>query len=392
LQNLGDQVTRVMPRFIAVDGLRCWMAWLVVASHIVQQSGLKDEGPTWHALFQAGNIGVQTFIIISGFVITHLLVERPQPYVVYLIPRFMRLFPAYAISCLAGGTVYVIASRWADPAWFTMMHGEEYSSQTHYLVMHMLAHLTMLHGAIPNTILPLSEYVFLAPAWSVSLEWQFYIVAPVVIWFCRRGDRAAYLVIATVFCTELYSHFLGSLWRQPSMLIGSGVYFVIGISCRLWTPRFAGMVRYPAAVGLGFGFLFVYLHLPSLAIWLTVYSFMLKPSNVDGRIEQTYALFVRSLLESRVVGALAERSYSTYLLHIPVIMLIATVAGRRGIPMGAKLACVMMLAFPITLVLQEMVYRFVEIPGRRLGKLWSQSHGGRAILEIPQDSVAGAKV
>jgi peptidoglycan/LPS O-acetylase OafA/YrhL len=44
-----------------------------------------------------------------------------------------------------------------------------------------LAHLFMMHGAVPNDVLPHSEYAFNMPAWSISLEWQFYLVAPLFI-------------------------------------------------------------------------------------------------------------------------------------------------------------------------------------------------------------------
>jgi peptidoglycan/LPS O-acetylase OafA/YrhL len=378
-------------RFIAIDGLRAWMAWLVVGSHVVQQSGLRDGGSIWHKCFEAGNLGVQTFIIISGFVITHLLIERPQGYMVYLIPRFMRLFPAFVLSCVIGGVAYAVAARWGDPGWFSEIHGELYASQVRYLTMHLLAHLTMLHGAIPNTILPLSEYAFLPPAWSVSLEWQFYLIAPAVVWCCRRGDRAAYLVIAISLCAALYSHRLGMLWRQPGVLIGAGFYFLIGISCRLWISQLAGKVKYPAAVGLGIGFVLLHFNCPSLAVWLVVYSFMLKSPSIDAGLDRAYIGLVSSLLESRFTQVLAERSYSTYLLHWSVIMLIGTVAVRMGIPVGPKLALTMLLVFPITVAIQEPVYRYVEIPGRRLGKRWSQLLVTRTMIQVRQESGVNAR-
>lgn len=39
-------------------------------------------------------------------------------------------------------------------------------------------HLLMLHGVVPEVLVARAPGAFLAPAWSVSLEWQFYLVAP----------------------------------------------------------------------------------------------------------------------------------------------------------------------------------------------------------------------
>ncbi|RYF12287.1 MAG: acyltransferase, partial [Oxalobacteraceae bacterium] len=134
-----------MPRFIAIDGLRAWMAWVVVITHIIQQSSSAGGGEAWIKL-DIGGEAVNVFIIISGFVITHLLVERPGPYFSYIIPRFMRLFPAFFVACIVGGLVYTVGNRWAAPAWFEPLHGSDYRSLVSYFPIHVVAHITMLHG------------------------------------------------------------------------------------------------------------------------------------------------------------------------------------------------------------------------------------------------------
>src|SRR4051794_7077197 len=63
-----------------------------------------------------------------------------------------------------------------------------------------IAHLTMLHSAIPDYILPGSASAILNPAWSISPAWQFYLIAPLFI----RGGAApliqAAIVSGLAFC------------------------------------------------------------------------------------------------------------------------------------------------------------------------------------------------
>jgi peptidoglycan/LPS O-acetylase OafA/YrhL len=60
----------------------------------------------------------------------------------------------------------------------------------------------MLHGAVPDVLVRNAPSAFLIPAWSVSLEWQFYLVAPLVYaWavsarsYCRLGLCALCVVL-----------------------------------------------------------------------------------------------------------------------------------------------------------------------------------------------------
>jgi peptidoglycan/LPS O-acetylase OafA/YrhL len=367
----GRTVAKV-PRYLAVDGLRAWMAWLVVFSHIVQQAGAATTGPAWQAAFEIGNIAVQTFIIISGFVIAHLLTERRQRYPAYIASRFMRLFPAYAVCIALTAACYSAAARLAAPSWFLPTHGVLYSSEIKHLGLHLIAHATMFHGAIPNSVLWGSQYVFLPPAWSISLEWQFYLLAPFLIAALRRSSGAFLLTASIVALTPVYHHALGDLWGQPSVVIGAGHYFLIGIATRLWAPSLAGQVRFPAAVSLGLAAMFMWLKSPALALWIGVYTFMLRAPEDDRGLAGHYVAVAKLLLESKWVQLLAERSYSTYLLHWSVLMVIGTVASRAGLTAGRELVAVMLLAVPLTLVGQELLYRCIEVPGRNLGRQLSR--------------------
>ncbi|WP_425229645.1 acyltransferase family protein [Sphingomonas sp.] len=374
-----------MLRFVAIDGLRAWMAWLVLAMHIVQQ-GLPGGGPAAWIKLDLGGQAVDTFIIISGFVITHLLIERSGGYLAYIIPRFMRLFPAFVVACALGAGSLALGSQWAAAGWFEPSHGIEYRNLIAYLPAHSVAHLLMLHGAIPNTVLPLSEYAFIPPGWSVSLEWQFYLVAPAVIWLCRTHSRAVVLVGTVAIMSVAYHFALRPLWDRPSFLVGTAKFFLIGIGCRFAAPYLAGRLPYVAATGLSLACSLLWIGPPSIAMWMLVYAFVLRKPDVAIGMDLVHVRVMRALLESRATLFLAERSYSTYLLHWPIITLMGAIATHRGVSAGPALTLWMLPAVPLVLVIQEVVYRVVERPGRQLGKRWALRLGAPDPIEIAAET------
>ena len=235
-----------------IEGLRAWLAWTVVCSHIA------DVGPSISIndeVGDAGDFSVRIFIIISGFVITHLIQEKREPFPVFIARRFLRIYPAYLVA--------LILAILVSPLRFEAVLGDPYADSLlkHYalveraqydghLTSHLLAHLTLFHGALPNNILPASEYMFLAPAWSLSLEWQFYLIAPIWIWALCRFPLATGSLTLLGFLT--YKLLLASMYLSPSFLLGAGVLFLLGIMTRLWLPFASRREDYPWFPVIGF--------------------------------------------------------------------------------------------------------------------------------------------
>ena len=81
------------------------MAWWVIADHIFLATGARRYVlPQVADFIEHGNWAVQLFMIISGFVITHVILTRKETYQTYIIQRFFRLYPLYvvAIGCAGG--------------------------------------------------------------------------------------------------------------------------------------------------------------------------------------------------------------------------------------------------------------------------------------------------
>src|SRR3569832_251177 len=176
-----------MKKISAIEGFRGWLAWMVVLAHVVE---VVDAQGVWHILGEMGHPAVIMFVIVSGFVITHRVIERPEPYPIYVLRRFMRIFPLFSVTCFIGYFTSQMYARsltqlpWAHDdsfAYRVMLHTQFAKSATDFFWQNIASHAVMLHGITPPVIAPLSAVVYNPPAWSNSMEWQFYLVAPFVV-------------------------------------------------------------------------------------------------------------------------------------------------------------------------------------------------------------------
>jgi peptidoglycan/LPS O-acetylase OafA/YrhL len=365
-----------MKKFSAIEGLRGWLAWTVVLSHLALSSNIhaKGLGP---AVERAGRPAVLIFVIISGFVITHLVIERPEPYGTYLVRRFMRIFPLFAIMCIIGyftTDIYAInLSRvpWVSDAGFSQVaafFADIARSDHEFFWAHVFAHLTMLHGVISNTLLPLSAAAFNSPAWSISLEWQFYLIAPFAIMLAHRRYTIVWLALAIAILECAYQlGFLGA-FDAPTFLPGAAGYFALGIASRIAYPIFTGASRGPSVI---FALVLVLVPLGWEAVPLLVWALVLTGMTLN-RMDAATASFARGFhcaLEGRVPTYFGSRSYSIYLSHFPIIAVCHSL-WLSAFPMALSTPTffgLSLMTVPSTLIASELLYRGIELPGIALG-------------------------
>jgi len=85
--------------FRSIDGLRAWLAWTVVLCHVTLHTGADRKWPLIEKLETSSVHAVCIFIIISGFVITHLLLEKQEDYLPYITRRFLRIIRSTSSAC-----------------------------------------------------------------------------------------------------------------------------------------------------------------------------------------------------------------------------------------------------------------------------------------------------
>ena len=396
------QISRV-PYLPGLDGLRALAVIAVIVYHA-------DHG--W---LGGGFLGVEVFFVISGYLITLLLIGEHEKSSRISLRRFWgrrirRLLPALFVL-LSGLAVYMALFRRAPQGQTRgdFLGGLLYGSNWYQI-------------AVGQGYTAAEAFTPLRHLWSLAVEEQYYLLWPLVMWAILRRGRAhlpkvglwlagisAAITVATAVlyvggdvattCAPDRMHgywriagrcvninealYLGSFTRASGLLLGSAF-------AMWWRPM--ALARSPLrakgplldVVGfLGLGGL-------GLLCWKIYLS-------VDGRDLGTHydawlfrgGLFLTGLctlaliaavahrraLTGRVIGNpvlawIGARSYGLYLFHWPVFQIIR---GQAGVALTPKQFAI---GSGVTLVVTELSYRYVETP-IRLGRFREWLRGER---------------
>lgn len=365
-----------MQSFRCIESLRAYLAWWVVLGHAVQLASRPGWLPTELAdLLMQGDKAVNVFMIVSGFVIAHLVIQKREPYSVYIGRRFLRLFPIYAVCVLlAVATVSAYETAYIDLPFADgkEMRIERLALQDEHLGAHIFAHLTLLHGLIPEAVLKYSSTTFLAPAWSLSLEWQFYLIAPLLILPIASSLPRALVGTAVMAIVGVLSHkWLREYYQYSTMLLLCLKFFAAGILSRLALQY---IERIPLRADVAWFAVFTAAALArsiELAIWLTFLVFALVESGKLRPAGKVFQVIQQVLAGNSTAAYLGKISYSTYLIHIPAFAVsVAVFHSLFGIALVEEMWAAVAFGLLLTLVLSMVLYRTVEQPfiaiGRRL--------------------------
>jgi peptidoglycan/LPS O-acetylase OafA/YrhL len=335
---------------LPLDGLRGLLALWVVAFHSLSIPGLYGLVPSRLQSMLDGGQAVAGFIILSGFVITRLLLLKRESYPVFIARRFLRLFPTFA---LAIGLALLIQRVGAMPT--NLPAGETWA--------YLLSHVTMLFGALPS-FWPGSGSAILNPAWSISLEWQFYLIAPLFAMLLRR--QLGGFVAVSVICL-VAARFIGPMLSDHGFAFGFLPSYLqlfwAGIASYLlydWSLRNEVAGRFAATALLFAALLFLpYAPNSGSIVWLLVFAAIV----VSPRIANKW-------LGGRWVVYLGAISYPLYLLHEPIVWFLLPYL--RDVAGGISLALILFAATCLIVIpLSALTHRFIEQPviawGKKLG-------------------------
>lgn len=159
-------------RMLALEGMRGVAALMVFFVHFDALLGVYARP---HSLIKAsahfagvvGNVGVDIFFVISGFLMYGIVVRKPTPVWTYLGRRIRRLYPVFLFVFVA----YIGLS-------YAMPMESRIPRSPKAAVEYLLLNLAMLPGMLP--IVPLVRV-----AWSLSYEWFYYLILPFSMWAFR---------------------------------------------------------------------------------------------------------------------------------------------------------------------------------------------------------------
>ena len=320
----------------------------------------------WPQRLTGGYVGVDVFFVISGFLITLHLLERPirstRDLFAFWARRVRRLIPA--------ATVVLVATLVASLLWLPQtVHARvatEVIASALYVENWMLALTSTDYLATDQLHSPTQHY------WSLSVEEQFYIVWPVLIglallvcrrlgrsfrfpplyvvgavslgslafsaWFTREDAAQAYFVSTTRVWELGVGAALAAAVHAGLRFRGTVVRAVLvwgGLAAILWSSlTFTGATPFPGVAAL----------LPTLG----------AAAVIAARSDDLVA-GPRRLWSGRPVQWLGDVSYSVYLWHWPAIVIAPFVLDDDNVSWGQKLVIIV-----VVLALSGLSKRWVE--------------------------------
>jgi peptidoglycan/LPS O-acetylase OafA/YrhL len=303
-----------------LDGLRAIAVYLVVAFH----AGI--------ARFSAGFVGVDVFFVLSGYLVTHLLLRDLGSMSRidlrrFYSRRFRRLLPAAFVALMLTAVVYVAVATPADAA---SALGGFRSAFLYVANWHFISQSNDYFAANVNTN-PVLHF------WSLAVEEQFYLFWPLLLSGLyaitrRRGDQrwntirvvvgigmvASLVAALAISRTDLSRAYYGTDTRAYELLAGALLAMTPALTRRTASRQRTARRLAPVLVA---GVLLVatsIVHLGAIqrGVAITALSCALILA-----LELSVGGVVVRTLSSRTASYLGRVSYGTYLWHWPVIVI-----------------------------------------------------------------------
>lgn len=349
------------PYFPYIDGLRALAVLSVMLFHL---------NARW---LPGGFSGVDVFFVISGFVVSASVgnlgaVSPWRLLLIFYARRMRRILPALIVVLLVTGFVsalFIPSSYLSDK-----------SQKTGLYAFFGLSNFIL--GSVGNDYFsPTAEFNPYTHTWSLGVEEQFYLAFPFLFWawLARKHWRhlSVILIAAGLGASLAWGHWLGQTNQTQAF------YFIFG---RFWELA-AGVLLYQCFVLSGFVATIESARAPAtlgirMGAWLSllvvIVGFVVSKSDhypfpgamlpVVGTVGllgflygRQHAGLISTILESAPARFIGRISYSLYLWHWPVYVVLRWTTGLEA-PM------VMVCAVALSFALAIASYRFVEEPFR----------------------------
>ena len=348
-----------------IDGLRAVAVVSVMLYHV---------NARW---LPGGFVGVDVFLVISGFVVSASLADSSQRRIGGFIAEFYARRLARIVPALIVMLVWtaIAATLFIPRAWLS-----RFSEQTALYAFLGLSNWVMQHNA-DAYFAPLAAFNPNTHTWSLGVEEQFYVVCPFLLFLwvrarARQNEKSAALAQAALALVGIAS-LLGCAWAtraQPTAAFYSVLYrfwelasgallFELSASRTLRAARPMGRLD---AIGPWLGLVIVgasmvfatepYFPFP----WAV--AVMISTAFLLGGVHATTAHPLRRLLAQPAAIWIGRRSYSLYLWHWPIFVLMRWTVGLESV-------LPRVVALMATFAAAAASYRWVEVPLRHNARL-----------------------
>lgn len=320
---------------------------------------------TVHFMLENGDLVLQMFFVMSGFLITHLLIREQHrtgkiDIKAFYVRRILRIWPLYYF------TLIFVALLFPETPQF-----QRSDSILRYLFF-WVNFDALIYGLGDLTV---------GVLWSLSVEEQFYLVWPVLLWLFplrRQWIGPLFVLVVGLLCREYFfrsgpDHWFALHWHTAALMGDMAVGALLAYAAEFWAPlRDLAARRGPAFWAIPYVLLFITVywrdgleHLPygfvyCRLVWATLWSWMF--------VEQCFA--ARPLLCTarwRWAVYFGKYTFGLYVLHATGHIFADNLVNNDWhLPAHDWIEA--LLGLPVTFAMAWLSYHYLEMPFLRLKK------------------------
>jgi len=354
--------------YIALDHVRALACVIVFVWHFIHSETGRpvpfEYVPAWFpfSLIEEGHTGVALFMTLSGYLFAKLLDGKSVRYGQFLWNRALRLLPLLVIVIVIVGLQRAIAGEPLAPYIASVARG-------------------VILPTLPNG------------GWSITVEFHFYLILPLLLWLLRRSRWLPLLIVAGALLLRIALYLqLGEVHSLAyGTIVGRIDQFALGMMVFQFRSVFARRHVVMVLSLTAFSLFFWYFNLlggffrnpsyPSPSpLWIVLPTVEAVAYSVAiAWYDSSFSPSQRGF--SRFLGRVGTYSYSIYLLHFFFVFHASRFVHEHVMDISNfYLAFLWALAcFPMMIPVGYLSYRFVEAPFLGLRRRYAFARGRAAV-------------
>jgi peptidoglycan/LPS O-acetylase OafA/YrhL len=359
--------------FENLDGLRffCFLSVFFYHSFTTSFDYILNN-PAYHFIkkdiFGNGNLGVNFFFVLSGFLITYLLIEEKRMNSTidlkkFWMRRILRIWPLYFFCVFFGFVLFPLIKTYFGQTSTETAHPISY--------LFFVSNFDLLSNGLPDASV-------LGVLWSIAVEEQFYFIWPIILsvfpvkryWIPFLGIMIVHFVFRATYNTEMM-HEYHSLSCMGDLTIGALGAWLIHMSAKFKqgienASRWMIGLLYMAFIAMFFFRDEMIYYLPFTKVFERSFIAIIILFII---LEQTYskASWIK-MSKLRIFSNLGRITYGLYCLHFIAILIVISIT--RKLHMNTEFWQVMILetvlALGTSILISMVSYRFFEKPFLKL--------------------------
>ena len=371
-------------QLVYLEGIKGIAAIYIVLFHVFQECTINQEiSPLVLSLtkFMAyGKDFIAVFIVLSGYCLMIPIIKSEKKqlrggWLNYLKRRGRRTLPTYYVALLLSLLLLIITLSWQHFTGFRWDTSFEIS-QTFFEVPSLgaiLSHFVLLHNLSDDW-----AYAINNPLWYLATQWQIYLLLPTLLLPLYRNFGLIAMLVIAVIMGETLTYLLSEwhYWTLQPWLLG---IFALGMSGAeinfsqkelillgqnkipwglvnsiLWISLILIVFPYPAPLGVSRKFAYL---IGAATTCLLIYCTHSLKGFMNERRPKILQIF-----ETKPLTKLGRFSYSLYLIHAPVVVIVNQFLILLNISPTIKFLGVLIISLPLSILIAYIFYLKFEKP------------------------------